>query len=167
MEPRNRIDLRPLGAPRMAVASSKPWILSGLGQVKRIMFRLWRKFVSCGREEGINRALSSHSHVLVETRVSEVKAGPFLELHSIAIWSSPACRKSSSYRLSISLRVTFISLARSPPPFDRSAAMIRRKLYKTKLCTLFQRDRCPRHSCNFAHGEAEIRRFGGSFNGNC
>ncbi|THU72880.1 hypothetical protein C4D60_Mb04t16890 [Musa balbisiana] len=43
--------------------------------------------------------------------------------------------------------------------------MIRRKLYKTKLCTLFQRDRCPRHSCNFAHGEAEIRRFGGSFNG--
>ncbi|CAL9162703.1 unnamed protein product, partial [Musa hybrid cultivar] len=40
--------------------------------------------------------------------------------------------------------------------------MIRRKLYKTKLCTLFQRDRF----CNFAHGEAEIRRFGGSFNGN-
>ncbi|CAL9153238.1 unnamed protein product, partial [Musa hybrid cultivar] len=39
--------------------------------------------------------------------------------------------------------------------------MIRRKLYKTKLCTLFQRDRF----CNFAHGEAEIRRFGGSFNG--
>ncbi|KAJ8490344.1 hypothetical protein OPV22_012065 [Ensete ventricosum] len=43
--------------------------------------------------------------------------------------------------------------------------MIRRKLYKTKLCTLFQRGRCPRHSCNFAHGEAELRRFGGSFNG--
>ncbi|XP_074567569.1 zinc finger CCCH domain-containing protein 13-like isoform X2 [Curcuma longa] len=41
--------------------------------------------------------------------------------------------------------------------------MFGRKLYKTKLCLLFQRGRCPRQSCNFAHGEAELRRFGGSF----
>ncbi|WOL18813.1 zinc finger CCCH domain-containing protein 13 [Canna indica] len=47
----------------------------------------------------------------------------------------------------------------------RFDAMIGRKLYKTKLCVLFQRGRCPRPSCNFAHGEAELRRFGGSFNG--
>ncbi|CAL9192763.1 unnamed protein product [Musa hybrid cultivar] len=43
--------------------------------------------------------------------------------------------------------------------------MIGRKLYKTKLCILFQRGRCPRQNCNFAHGEAELRRFGGSFHG--
>ncbi|XP_042468004.1 zinc finger CCCH domain-containing protein 13-like [Zingiber officinale] len=43
--------------------------------------------------------------------------------------------------------------------------MFGRKLYKTKLCLLFQRGRCPRQSCNFAHGEAELRRFGGSFSG--
>ncbi|XP_042433787.1 zinc finger CCCH domain-containing protein 13-like isoform X3 [Zingiber officinale] len=44
-------------------------------------------------------------------------------------------------------------------------AMFGRKLYKTKLCLLFQRGRCPRQSCNFAHGEAELRRFSGSFSG--
>ncbi|KAG6478567.1 hypothetical protein ZIOFF_062010 [Zingiber officinale] len=43
--------------------------------------------------------------------------------------------------------------------------MFGRKLYKTKLCLLFQRGRCPRQSCNFAHGEAELRRFSGSFSG--
>ncbi|CAN6452163.1 unnamed protein product [Victoria cruziana] len=39
--------------------------------------------------------------------------------------------------------------------------MVERKLYKTKLCILFQRGRCPRQSCTFAHGEAELRRFAG------
>ncbi|CAN6458005.1 unnamed protein product [Victoria cruziana] len=37
--------------------------------------------------------------------------------------------------------------------------MVDRKLFKTKLCILFQRGRCPRQSCTFAHGEAELRRF--------
>ncbi|XP_031486429.1 zinc finger CCCH domain-containing protein 13 [Nymphaea colorata] len=37
--------------------------------------------------------------------------------------------------------------------------MVDRKLFKTKLCILYQRGRCPRQSCTFAHGEAELRRF--------
>ncbi|XP_011100294.1 zinc finger CCCH domain-containing protein 13 isoform X3 [Sesamum indicum] len=40
--------------------------------------------------------------------------------------------------------------------------MVEKKLYKTKLCMLYQRGRCSRQYCNFAHGEAELRR---SFNG--
>ncbi|KAK6134794.1 hypothetical protein DH2020_031464 [Rehmannia glutinosa] len=40
--------------------------------------------------------------------------------------------------------------------------MVERKLYKTKLCVLYQRGRCSRQYCNFAHGSAELR---GSFNG--
>uniref|UniRef100_A0A1D1XVB5 Zinc finger CCCH domain-containing protein 13 n=1 Tax=Anthurium amnicola TaxID=1678845 RepID=A0A1D1XVB5_9ARAE len=43
--------------------------------------------------------------------------------------------------------------------------MLERKLYKTKLCILYQRGRCARQSCTFAHGEAELRRFGDSSNG--
>nr|QEX51201.1 zinc finger CCCH domain-containing protein 13 isoform X1 [Cymbidium ensifolium] len=43
--------------------------------------------------------------------------------------------------------------------------MLGRKMYKTKLCLLYQRGRCPRQNCSFAHGEVEVRRFTGSFNG--
>ncbi|KAM5580699.1 hypothetical protein ABKV19_010108 [Rosa sericea] len=40
-----------------------------------------------------------------------------------------------------------------------------RKLFKTKLCVLYERGRCSRQSCSFAHGEVELRRFQGSFHG--
>nr|XP_009799892.1 PREDICTED: zinc finger CCCH domain-containing protein 13 isoform X1 [Nicotiana sylvestris] len=40
--------------------------------------------------------------------------------------------------------------------------MVERKLYKTKLCLLYQRGRCHRQSCSFAHGNAQLRRFSDS-----
>ncbi|KAH7653007.1 CCCH zinc finger domain-containing protein [Dioscorea alata] len=44
--------------------------------------------------------------------------------------------------------------------------MLGRRSYKTKPCILFQRGRCHRQNCTFAHGEAELRRAPGPpFNG--
>lgn len=44
--------------------------------------------------------------------------------------------------------------------------MMERNLFKTRLCVLYKRGRCNRPSCSFAHGEAELRRFGSSVPGN-
>ncbi|KAK8605798.1 hypothetical protein V6N13_102569 [Hibiscus sabdariffa] len=40
-----------------------------------------------------------------------------------------------------------------------------RKLFKTKLCVLYQRGRCSRRSCSFAHGDADLRGVSGSYGG--
>ncbi|XP_058006027.1 zinc finger CCCH domain-containing protein 13 isoform X2 [Hevea brasiliensis] len=43
--------------------------------------------------------------------------------------------------------------------------MVERKLFKTKLCVLYQKGRCHRQNCSFAHGSVELRQFLGSSNG--
>ncbi|KAL9232069.1 hypothetical protein vseg_007215 [Gypsophila vaccaria] len=35
--------------------------------------------------------------------------------------------------------------------------------FKTRLCVLYQRGRCERQTCTFAHGNGELRQFSGSF----
>ncbi|RYR21769.1 hypothetical protein Ahy_B03g067091 isoform J [Arachis hypogaea] len=42
--------------------------------------------------------------------------------------------------------------------------MVERKQFKTRLCVPYQRGRCTRHNCNFAHGNAELRRFSATYN---
>ncbi|GMI74768.1 hypothetical protein like AT3G21810 [Hibiscus trionum] len=43
--------------------------------------------------------------------------------------------------------------------------MVEGKLFKTKLCVLYQRGRCSRQRCSFAHGDADLRGFSGSYGG--
>ncbi|KAL5573269.1 hypothetical protein UlMin_022866 [Ulmus minor] len=43
--------------------------------------------------------------------------------------------------------------------------MVERKVFKTRLCVPYQRGRCSRPHCHFAHGDAELRGFSGSFRG--
>ncbi|OIW05931.1 hypothetical protein TanjilG_07207 [Lupinus angustifolius] len=40
--------------------------------------------------------------------------------------------------------------------------MVERKQFKTRLCVLYQKGRCNRNNCSFAHGNVELRRFSAS-----
>ncbi|KAI6672823.1 hypothetical protein NL676_000729 [Syzygium grande] len=76
----------------------------------------------------------------------------------------PICAIGSVYPASAAARrvagVRF-SLAKFPIGRAVSLTMVDRKLFKTKLCVLYQRGHCNRQSCSFAHGQAELRRFVG------
>ncbi|KAF1885384.1 hypothetical protein Lal_00029273 [Lupinus albus] len=41
--------------------------------------------------------------------------------------------------------------------------MVEGKQFKTRLCVLYQRGRCNRNNCSFAHGSVELRRFSASY----
>ncbi|KAE9593054.1 putative transcription factor C3H family [Lupinus albus] len=43
--------------------------------------------------------------------------------------------------------------------------MVEGKQFKTRLCVLYQRGRCNRNNCSFAHGSVELRRFSASYSG--
>ncbi|KAL8088089.1 hypothetical protein AgCh_038016 [Apium graveolens] len=43
--------------------------------------------------------------------------------------------------------------------------MVDTKQIKTKICLQYQKGRCSRHNCSFAHGDTQLRRFPRSFNG--
>ncbi|XP_019453760.1 PREDICTED: zinc finger CCCH domain-containing protein 13 isoform X1 [Lupinus angustifolius] len=43
--------------------------------------------------------------------------------------------------------------------------MVERKQFKTRLCVLYQKGRCNRNNCSFAHGNVELRRFSASSSG--